>query len=183
MPGLTSPQNYPYPLYTEANNFPAQFQAFADAVDDSIVAAQTTIAAALARKQASASAVVNQSIPNAVLTTLTYTTEDSDTDNMINLGVSNTLVTVQTAGHYLVIGEVEYASNATGERSLRVSWSGGPGGLNKTVGAVNGAVTRLIIAEHINATVGQTFVLNTLQNSGGALNSTFRRIQAIRISG
>lgn len=183
MPGLTSPQNYPYPLYTEAANGAPQIQALAEAIDDSIVAAQATISAASNRKQGRASSGVNQSIPNNVFTTMTYTTENSDTDNMINLGVNNTIITVNTAGHYLVTGEVEFASNATGDRSLVVVWSGGGFLVNKRIRAVNGDATRFTVSELFNATVGQTFSLQCFQNSGGALNSTFRQIAAVRVSG
>lgn len=183
MPGLTSPQNYPYPLYTEAANGAPQIQALADAIDDSIVAAQTTISNATNRKQCRASAVVNQSIPDNVFTTLTYTTENADTDNMINLGVNNTIATVNTAGHYLVTVECEFAANATGDRSVIIIWSGGGFTVNKRVRASSVSITRFVVSEVFNATVGQTFSGQAFQNSGGALNSTVRRITAVRVSG
>lgn len=183
MPGLTTPQNYPYPLYTEAANGAPQIQALAEAIDDSIVAAQATITAATSRKLCRATGTVGEAVPNNVLTTVTYSTEDADTDNMINLGVNNTIATVVTAGHYLVIGEIQFNTNATGDRVVNIVWSGGGSQINLRSRAVTGDVTRMVVSEVFNATVGQTFSIQVLQNSGGVLNTTFRRIAAVRVSG
>jgi hypothetical protein len=183
MPGLTTPLNYPYPLYTEAADGAPQIQALAEAIDDSIVAAQADISDASNRELCNASSSVNQSIPNATNTFLTYAIENADTDNMVNLGVDNTVVTVNTAGHYLVTGELEFDSNVTGDRILNIIWSGGGIVVNTRVAPLNGNVTRISATKIFNATVGQTFKLRAFQNSGGALNATFRRITATRISG
>lgn len=183
MPGLTTPLNYPYPLYTEAANGAPQIQALAEAIDDSIVAAQATIADASNRKLCRASGFAAQIIPTGVDTILTYTTEDSDTDNMLNLGVNNTIATVNTAGHYLVMGEVEFDVNATGDRYMHIVWSGGGFLINLRTRAVSGDLTRFSVSEVFNATAGQTFHLQVFQNSGVALNTTVRRISCIRVSG
>lgn len=183
MPGTTFPQNYPYPLYTDPADGAPQIQALAEAIDDSIVTAQTQLVAAAARKRCRVSGFAAQAIPSGVQTTLTYTTEDTDTDNMVNLGVNNTIATVNTAGHYLVIGEVEFVSNATGTRNLFINWSGGSPLIGKKVRATNGSETRLVVARVFNATVGQTFRLDVIQDSGVALNTSVRRMSAVRVSG
>lgn len=183
MPGLTSPLNFPYPLYTEANNGPAQIQALATAIDGAVTTAQSNTALAVTRKRGAASETANQSIPNAVSTALTYGTEEFDNDNMINLGVNNTLITATTAGIYLVEVTCLFAMNATGDRELDIAWSGGGGNVGIQSKAVAADVTRLSASFLFKATAGQTFQSLVQQSSGGALNVSTRRFTAVRLSG
>lgn len=76
---------------------------------------------------------VAQSIPNAAFTSLTFTTERTDNEatasylsgvGMHDPAVSNTRVTVQTAGTYLITGGIGFAANGTGRRGLRVLVNG-----------------------------------------------------------
>jgi hypothetical protein len=182
MPGLTPNQSYPYPLYTEAMDPATQIQALATAVDTSIVAVNNTITAATTRVLAQALGSAAQSIPNAVSTAMQFNTETFDSDNMINLGTDNTLLTVTVAGSYLIVAECEWAANATGSREIFVVWSGGGPQYNYATRAVTGDVTRTNIGEVYRASIGQTFRINVIQSSGAALNSTLRRVSAIRVS-
>jgi hypothetical protein len=182
MPGLTSPQNYPYPLYTEANNGPAQIQALAEAIDDSIVAAQANIALAVERKRGRASGSGAQSIPSGVLTKLTYNSEELDNNNMIDLAVDNTIITVQTAGIYLVTGEVQFVANATSIRLLEIHRNAASMAA-KQVAATPTIQTRICVDHIITAVVGDQFSLHAFQLTGGALNTDVRRITATRLSG
>jgi hypothetical protein len=74
----------------------------------------------------------SQAITNDVITTITFGTEDADTDGMANLGVSNDRLTVQRAGWYLAY--------------FNVDWDA-PGGLDTEYMAVwvtkNGTSTRM----------------------------------------
>jgi hypothetical protein len=182
MPGLTSPQNYPYPLYTEANNGPAQIQALAEAIDDSIVAAQANIALAVERKRGRASGTVGQSIPSGVLTKLTYNSEDLDNNSMIDLAVDNSIITVVTAGIYLVTGEVSFAANTTSIRLLEIHRNAlAPAA--KQVAATPTLQTRICADIIVQAAAGDTFSLWAFQLTGGAVNTDVRRITATRLSG
>lgn len=184
MPGLTPGWSLPYPLYTEPVNGAAQIQALAEQADDSLVAIQANIAAASTRVLAQATGNVAQAVANNTSTALQYNVEDFDPNNMINLGADNTVITVTVAGDYLVIAEVEWAANATGTRDTILIWSGGAGlQFNYATRAVTGDVTRVTVSEVFKATVGQTFRANVIQTSGGALNSSFRRFSATRVSG
>jgi hypothetical protein len=183
MPGLTPAWSLPYPLYTEPVNGAAQIQALAEQADDSLVAIQANITAASTRVLAQATGTNLQSIPNAASTAMQYNTETFDSDNMINLGTDNTVITVTVAGIYLVVAECEFAANATGSRELFIVWSGGGAQFNYASRAVTGDVTRMNVAQTFNATIGQTFRANVFQSSGAALNSSFRRFSAVRVSG
>lgn len=183
MPGTTSPLGFRYPLYTEANNGSTQIQNLANDIDAAVTVAQANTALAVTRKRAAASETAAQSIPNNVLTALTYGTEEFDNDNMINLGVNNTLITATSAGIYLVECQVQFASNATGDRELDIVWSGGGGQMSIRSKAVATDITRLSVSFLYKATAAQTFQSQVLQNSGGALNVTTRRFSATRVSG
>lgn len=184
MPGLTSPQNFPYPLYTDpAGSGAAQIQAFAEAVDDAIVAQQAAIAAATNRKRAAASGTALQSIPNNTNTNATFTVEDLDNDNMINLGVDNAAITVVTAGLYLVQGSVRFVFNTVGSRQAGITIAGVNQGSNRSATAIITSQAQVDVTMLVFGTVGQIFRLNVFQTSGGALNTDFRRLAATRLSG
>ncbi len=183
MPGLTSPQNFPYPLYTEANNAPTQIQALADAIDDALVASQALIASIVARKAVRASSVTNQSIPNNAVTLGTFTTEDFDNDNMFNVGVSTTNVTVNTAGLYLVTGTATWAPNATGVRQAALLKGGTAFATIRTFTAGGVLSSGTSVTQVINASVGNVLTFQVFQTSGGALNCTSKVFSASRVSG
>jgi hypothetical protein len=184
MPGLTSPQNFPYPLYTDpAGAGAAQIQAFAEAVDDAIVAQQTAIANATDRKRASASGTALQSIPNNTVTNATYTVEDFDNDNMVNLGVDNAAVTVVTAGFYLVQASVRFALNTVGSRQVAITIAGANQGTNRSATSIGISQAQVDTTMLVFATAGQILRISILQTSGGALNTDFRRLAATRLSG
>jgi hypothetical protein len=184
MPGLTSPQNFPYPLYTDpAGAGAAQIQAFAEAVDDAIVAQQTAITNATDRKRGAASGTALQSIPNNTPTNATFTVEDLDNDNMVNLGVDNTAVTCTTAGLYLVQGSVRFALNTVGSRQANLTLAGVNVGANRSATAILTSQAQLDVMMLVFATAGQVLKLSILQTSGGALNTDLRRLAATRMSG
>lgn len=182
MPGLTSPQNYPYPTYEEANNPPQQIKDLADAINFTLVATQNQVTAALTRKNCSIAAPTNQSIPNNAYTNATFTTELLDNDNMVNLGVDNTLITIVTAGVYVLSCDTSWPLNATGNRGARFIVGGNNAGGIATE-TVNADTANLSATMIMYALAGTTVRLQLFQNSGGALNSTQRRFSAVRMSG
>lgn len=183
MPGLTSPLNFPYPLYTEANNGPAQIQALAEAIDDAIVASQALINSAVARKAFRMSAVTNQSVPNNTATNATFVTEDFDNDNIVNLAGSTTNAVIQTAGLYLFTGVSFWTANVTGIRTSGITKNGTLFGALQTRSGGGTLPDCNPITLLINAVPGDIFRLQLTQTSGGALNSTFRVFSGSRVSG
>lgn len=184
MPGFTSPQNFPYPLYTDpAGSGPAQIQAFADAVDDAIVAQQAAIAAAKERKRGEAESSAVVAIANNTLTNATFTAELFDNDNMVNLGVDNTAVTCTTAGLYLVTGTVRWAANSVGSREINITLNTvNVGGIRAQTAALPSQAQN-DISILVYATAGQILRLAVLQTTGGNLNIDYRRLGAVRVSG
>lgn len=57
-----------------------------------------------------------QSIPDGTNTNLVYQSVLFDTDGMANLGADNRILTVNTAGLYLVVCETQWAFNTAGRR-------------------------------------------------------------------
>ena len=182
MPGFTSPQNLPYPLYTEVVNPPAQIQALAEAIDDALVASQALIAGIVARKAGRMSSVTAQAIPNNAVTAGTFTTEDFDNDNMINIGGSNTNLVIQTAGVYLVTGTATWAANAVGVREAQIFKNGvavaGFRAFNAAALQSGTPVTHLVVGAP-----GDILTLQLFQTSGGALNCNSKVFSASRVSG
>jgi hypothetical protein len=183
MPGATSPIGLRYPLYTEAVNPPSQIQMLADDIDDALVASQALIASIVARKASRMSSVTNQSIPNNAVTLATFTTEDFDNDNMINLAGSTTNMVVQTAGLYLFTASATWATNGAGVRQAILLKNGvavaGFRALNN--GAVLPSGTPVTHLE--TGAVADIFTLQLFQDSGGALNCTSKVFSASRVSG
>lgn len=188
MPGLTPLYSFPYPLYTETTSLATQLQALAEAIDDQLVIEQTTLAGATTRPSVKVRSTTNQAIPNNTVTTLTYTTELIDNAAMADLGVSNSTVTVPVSGLYLVMGGATFESVTPnpGFREIRLQRGVASqaisryAGTNTAVGnvfATNTACTALI-----NATAAQTFRIQVLQDSGGALNVTSCFLAATRLA-
>lgn len=171
MPGVTSPQNYPYPNYGEAVNVPSSLQALATAVDTSLAAVQANILAALSRKAVRVTSFSAQSIPNLTLTVVTYTLEDYDTDNMFTIGTSNSNINVNTGGTYRAVGTVRFSTNATGDRQVTISKNGVPVSNGNNVTAVSGAQTQVTAHEIVQCVPGDVLTLRVSQASGGALNT------------
>jgi len=184
MPGFTSPQNFPYPLYTDpAGSGPAQIQAFAEAVDDAIVAQQTAITNAKERKRGSAESSAVVAVANTTLTNATFTTELLDNDNMVNLGVDNTAITATTAGLYYVQATAKWVANATGSREVNITLNTVNVGGIRSLAAAAPSESQIDVSTLVYATAGQIFRLSVFQSSGGALNMNYRRLSAVRLSG
>lgn len=182
MPGAAGPFLWPYPLPGEANSLPAQVQALADAIDNSIVAVQAIVTATASRLRASAISNVAQSIATGVATAITYATEEFDTDGIINLGVSTTNFTINTAGLYAASSYVNFASNATGVREVAFVVNGTTVGALRTTPDQTGASTWLNPCQLLWLTPGDILTAVVAQNSGGALNVTDRRLSIVRMS-
>ena len=113
----------------------------------------------------------NQSIPNNAFTTLTFNTEDFDTDSIHDNVTNNSRLTATTAGKYLVYGNVRFAANATNTRGVRFLSSTLGGGVAEVRVQASSSIVVLIISTVIDMAAADYIELQAYQNSGGALNS------------
>jgi hypothetical protein len=183
VPGLTPNVSLRYPLYTEPVDGAQQIKNLADDINAALLATQTSIGAITARKSAVVSATTNQSNPNTVATIMTYVSEILDNDNMANLGVNNDRLTVQTNGLYLVQTTVLMPAAATGKRRLELLKNGTVMASQQRENAGAGAEVRLNICMLVAGVATDFFQARSSQDSGGALNTTFRQLAATRVSG
>jgi hypothetical protein len=112
-----------------------------------------------------------QSIATATTTVLTFNTESSDVTGMHSTVTNPSRLTVQTGedGFYLITGWVDFAANATGQRTIAILLNGAFL-VRHTVDAAASGDTYLTIAFHYALTAAQYLELAVVQNSGGNLN-------------
>lgn len=66
-----------------------------------------------------------QSIPNNTETPLLFNSKRYDTDSMHSTSVNTSRITLNTAGLYVVSGNIQWAANATGPRQIGIRLNGG----------------------------------------------------------
>lgn len=121
----------------------------------------------------------NISVANAAWTALTFDTERwdlfDDAASTFHSTVSNTgRITVPTNldGYYLIGGHVEFASNTTGQRGIRITHSSGPTVIAAQVVDAVGAVAQGLSVTTLWSMAATNYVtLEVYQSSGGALNA------------
>jgi len=183
VPGLTPNVSLRYPLYTEPVDGAQQIKNLADDINAALLATQTSIGAITARKSAVVLATTNQANPNTVATIMTYVSEILDNDNMANLGVNNDRLTVQTNGLYLVQTTVLMPAAANGKRRLELLKNGTVMASQQRENAGAGAEVRLNLCMLVAGVATDFFQARSSQDSGGALNTTYRALAATRVSG
>ncbi|MHB9144732.1 MAG: hypothetical protein ACYC5Y_05275 [Symbiobacteriia bacterium] len=118
---------------------------------------------------------VAQSIANNAWTELTFNLESWDTDAIHDTVANNTRLTCQTAGKYLITGNVEFAANAAGDRRLAIRLGGALGSYiaEQSANAVGtaGVPSVLSISTIYDLAAGAYVELMAYQGSGGALNT------------
>jgi hypothetical protein len=180
-----TPRGYTYPLYTDAANFPAQIQNFAQDVDVDVQSLINASSAALNTPSARALATANQAIPASTSTNVTFTTETYDNAAMINLGVNADRVTFTSPGVYLINAECNFApnNNATvGERGGRLIPSAGPTVVWNASRGAQTADTELSLTGFLYVPTAGIFInFSVWHNSGAAVNITARSISAMKV--
>jgi hypothetical protein len=81
------------------------------------------------------------------------------------------VVTVRTPGLYHVVGQVQWAANATGVRGLVIQRDQSYEGLTQVPAIGGGAVTIHQVVATVPCVAGSTLRLMGYQDSGGALNA------------
>jgi hypothetical protein len=110
------------------------------------------------------------SVPHAQLTNITYDTEVYDTDNMHNLVTNTHRVYCNTAGKYIITGNIVFASNATGFRTVSISLNGISNIAVQTVSAASGVNTRMNLSTVINLAAGDFVLMQVYHSAGVALD-------------
>jgi hypothetical protein len=126
--------------------------------------------------------VVAQSIPTSAYTAIAFATEDYDNEatasylsgtGMHDPATNNTRITIQTAGTYLLTGQIGWAGNATGRRGSRWDVNGVVLAGGQSIwaqGSANGlAYPAPVMLVPLN--VGDFVELKGFQESGAALST------------
>src|SRR5262245_8790974 len=112
-----------------------------------------------------------QSISDSTVTAVSLNSERFDTDTIHDNSTNNSRLTCKTAGKYLIIANVGFASNATGYRSVAIRLNGSTYIASTQVTAINGATTRLAPSTLYALAVNDYVEAIVFQTSGGALNT------------
>jgi len=115
-----------------------------------------------------------QSIQTAVLTYLSFNSEYWDTDAIHDTSTYNNRLTCKTAGVYLIIGQVRWAANATGQRQVNITLSSGRSVIAAQHEHGNSAsiATNMSVSCIYPLAVNDYVELAVYQDSGGNLDIT-----------
>lgn len=120
---------------------------------------------------ARAQTAVAQTILNNTETALLLGSESTDTDTIHSTASNQSRLTAQIAGKYLVTGAVDWASNATGVRRLRVKKNGTTDYAVVNVAAVNGSTTNLTISAFVDLAATDYIEMVIFQDSGVSIDA------------
>jgi hypothetical protein len=181
----TPNRGYPYPDYADPANFPADHAALALAVDSDMDVLFDAATLAYDEPSARATRMANQNIPANVSTTLTYTAEAYDNDNIFTLAAPGNMV-IQTPGLYFVSGSMTIGSDgaAGGAVALIAASSGAllanPFGVSRELD--NDRETSLSYTTlHYVPVAPETLSQFVRHNHGAALNVTNAQFTVTRI--
>jgi hypothetical protein len=129
----------------------------------------------LARPIAVLLQTLGQAISNNTWTDIPLDSELIDSDGGHSTVTNTARYTPQTAGWFLFSGGVSFASNATGVRGVRWSFTGtAVNGSQALVNSLSGQVTSTVARTQLIAANGSTdyVTIQGFQTSGGSLNSS-----------
>lgn len=115
----------------------------------------------------------NTSINNGVWTDINFTSEAFDTSNIHDLAVNNTRLKITQGGCWRVSYSVEYLPQTAASRGAMVRINAGAGGniLQSFVATSGGVYSTMVTNTGLHRfTAGDYLELQTIQNSGAALN-------------
>lgn len=111
-----------------------------------------------------------QSIANATWTALAFDSERFDTDT-IHDAAANTKLTCKTAGKYLIVGNMDFATNNTGSRTATIKLNGTTYIALAKMASVPGTDTPFSISTIYDLAVNDYVEIHVYQDCGGPLNS------------
>lgn len=114
----------------------------------------------------------NESITNATLTALTFNSERFDNGGMHSTVTNTDRLTAQTAGYYLITGNVSFATSGTGDRYLYICLNGTATIIALQGGIPSGAAGQLVlnVSTVYHLAANDYVLLVVFQTSGGDLN-------------
>ena len=104
--------------------------------------------------------------------TMLFDTEQYDTDSIHSTSSNTGRLTCNAAGLYLVVGQVVFASNATGYRQVVIQKNGTTNQTLDRENPVSGVTTPVSVMAWVQLSVSDYVELIGTQTSGGALAST-----------
>lgn len=111
------------------------------------------------------------SLANAAWTTIGFDTETADSTNMHDTSTNNSRITIGTAGLYLVVGQVAFATtSSTGSRSAQVTLNGTTQLITSSPASALAHTT--IVTGFVQCTAGQYLELKAYHTYGSAMNTT-----------
>lgn len=113
---------------------------------------------------------VDFSVANTTSTAIVFNTTVWDTDSCVDLVAHPTRITINNPGMYVVTGNVQFTSNATGIRQIGIYVSGSTYAAISNGNALTGLATNLSVSAVIECVAGDYIELMAYQTSGGALN-------------
>ena len=112
------------------------------------------------------------SIPNNTETTITFDSETYDTDNIHSIVTNTDRLTCQTAGKYLIMALITWAtSNGTGRRQAFIYLNAAAIAIGRNDGLAQASPSAQLVATIHNLAVNDYVNFRCFQDSGGALNA------------
>ena len=102
-------------------------------------------------------------------TALTFNSEDYDTDSIHDTGSNTGRLTCRTAGKYLIVVNIKFATDADGYRWIYCPLNGA-GGIAQSTGVATGAGEKLNGSVIYDLSVGDYVTAYVYHNAGGAIN-------------
>lgn len=188
---VTTPRGYPTPDYTDPMSPRTQIQALATAVDTDVQNLYSRVNAGKHQPTCYLSAPFStlQAVAANTNVTATYTTEVVDTDNMANLGTSNTTINITQTGIYLVSGSISIGSPGTPNNGAIGMWienngTGGLGLIARSFGLATATVNTCGLVAHqvILLLSGSNIQMVMRQTGGTTYQSSSRHLSVTRQS-
>jgi len=132
------------------------------------VTGNLTVGGTLNDISAKVTKTTDQSIPNNVLTMVTWDSESYDTDNMHDTVINNSRITFNTAGKYSILAQSEWGINSGGFRFMDIMKNGVDSIARVRDLADNAAEHNLAFVGEFE--VGDYIELQVFQDSGGNLD-------------
>lgn len=123
---------------------------------------------------------VVQSLTASAYTSLTFTTEDVDSDGIHSTVTNTSRLTIVTPGWYLLAGMVGFATSSVGRRGTRWALNGAAMSATQQILPANATGgMNVVAATTLVALIAGDFVeLQGFQDSGGALNTIITGVEA-----
>lgn len=182
MTGFTVPLGFPYPQPADPLDGPAQLQALAEAIDDSMVSTLASLQGATAPPCAKVTGTSQNAVSGAG-TLMNFNSVYFDNDGMADLVADPQKLTVRTAGVYAVYAFATFAPNATAYREVNIRRNGAvlsrwsSNAVNSTLVSLGVGVSGLV-----SMSVGDNFDMFTVQVSGVTLPTLDCQLTAFRVS-